>query len=164
MSQSTALTQNIKYHFENSNGLDVKLGKHSKSQARHTALVLIFDGRPQLTIDFSASNSSFFRDWFSIIHSVIGVSHLSSQTAVRAINSALQVLPFDHDFEIELLCSIGVFEIKDSEQKKRVKNILKALLNIKKITAGILFAKRLNCVSVINRNVCRETCIDLKQI
>ena len=62
----------------------------------------------------------------------------------------LQVLPFDHDFEIELLCSIGVFEIKENEQKNGVKNILKALLNI---NVGKYHAAFNNCRHFVRKAV-----------
>ena len=129
MTQQSTLSKNIEFLINNSKELDIVVGKFPSNLARHTSLVLFFDSKAVLTVDFSASKSNF-SSWFSWAHHFIGVCHISSPKVVSAIRSALDVNHFDNEMGIEILCKFGPFTIQDQEQKERMKRILCALQNI----------------------------------
>ena len=149
MTQQSTLSKNIEFHINNSKELDIAVGKFPSNLARHTSLVLFFDGKAVLTIDFSASDSNF-SSWFSWAHHFIGVCHISSQKVSRAIKSALDVNLFDYEMGIEILCKLGPFTIQDQEQKERMKQILGALQNIE---MGKYHAALNNCRHFVRKAV-----------
>ena len=141
MASETSLSKNALFLIENSNEIEIAWSKVPDNLARHTAIVLYFDGKPQLTLDFadsqaSRSSLSGFSNRFS------GMSQLASPRSSAHIESAIALLPFDHDVTIEIIGTLLKFALSDATAKERVKNLLSRLLGIK---MGKYHAKNNNC-------------------
>ena len=129
MASQTSLSKNALFYIENSNEIEIAWSKVSDNLARHTAIVLFFDGKPQLTLDFTdyqASRSSFsgFSNRFS------GMSQLASPGSSSNIARAVALRPFDHDVTIEIVGTLLKLDLSNATAKERVKGILSRLLGI----------------------------------
>ena len=141
MASQTSLSRKALFHIENSNEIEIAWSKVTDNLARHTAIVLYFDGRPQLTLDFGDSQAS--KSYLgSVSNRFFGMSQLVSARSSPHIETAIALLPFDHDVPVEIIGTFLKIALSDATAKERVKSILSRLLGIK---MGKYHAKNNNC-------------------
>ena len=141
MASQTSLSRKALFHIENSNEIEFAWSKVTDNLARHTAIVLYFDGRPQLTLDFSdpQASKSYIRN---ASNQFSGMSQLVSARSSPHIETAVALLPFDHDVPVKIIGTLLKIALSDATAKERVKGILSRLLGIK---MGKYHAKNNNC-------------------
>ena len=138
------LSRNILFHIQNSSEIEFAWSK-VPDMIRHTAVVLYFDGRPQLTIDFAdsaAKKSASLMNYFS------GISQLTSSRTSASIASAVGLATYNHDIPLNFVGTLLKIVISDEQTKERAKQLLRRLLGI---NMGEYHAKTKNCRHYIRR-------------
>lgn len=141
MSNSNKLPNGVLHFIEKSNKFEFTWSKDPKTLVRHTALVLVFDDNPQLTVDFAESNPSKSKIQ-SVLNNMAGISQLATTSTKLSIESDLIVSPFNYDANLVILGSLLKFSINNEESKERARNLVLSILNIK---MGSYNAKTNNC-------------------
>ena len=131
------LTSSIIYYINNSHQIEFAWSIDSSTSARHTAIVLTFDSKPQLTLDFIEQPSQ------SIIKTLLNrlsvASQLASTISATAIEAGINVFPFNHDSKIKIIGSILKFMIDDDAGKDKARRLIKSILEMDKGDYHILF-------------------------
>ena len=141
------LSRNILYNIANSQKIEFTWSIDTDTLARHTAIVLHFDDRPQVTLDFTANNQNQSR-LTTFFNRFTGVSQLAAPVSAMAINAGLHVIPFNHDSNIQILGSILKFVIFDQEGKERAKKLITSILEM---DIGQYNAKTNNCRNFVKK-------------
>ena len=117
MASETSLSRNATFYIENSNEIEIAWSKVPDNLARHTAIVLYFNGRPQLTLDFAdslASKSSLS----SFSSRISGMSQLASSRSSSLITDAIALLPFDDDVTVEIVGTLLKLTLSNATAKE----------------------------------------------
>ena len=141
------LSRNILYYIDNSQEIKFTWSIDTDTLARHTAIVLHFDDKPQVTLDFIANNQNQSR-LTTFFNCFTGVSQLAAPVSAMAINAGLHVIPFNHDSNIQILGSILKFMIFDQEGKERAKKLITSILEM---DIGQYNAKTNNCRNFVKK-------------
>ena len=140
------LSDNILYNINNSTTIEFTWCMETTTLVKHTAIVLHFDNRPQLTMDF-AENSQNLSGMTKVLNRFSGISQTLSTSSI-AIKAGIHVTPFSHDTKIQNLGSILMFKICDDEAKERAKKLISSILDM---NIGKYNAKTNNCRHFIKK-------------
>lgn len=122
------LTANILFQIEHSKNIEFTWSVDTRSNARHAALVMKFDGKPQLIVKYPPEEKSRFSNFFKYF---IPVSLVSASVASSvAVFKAGSVIPFNHDLGLKILGTIARFVIANPDAKEKAKQLITSILNM----------------------------------
>ena len=139
--------KDISYLINNKKVIEFVWGKVPNSPAKHTAIVVKFDGDPEIVMDLSALNpnkSSALR----LFQYVQGITQLSLPDYVGPIPSNINVCFFNKEEGFDVLGSMLKFSIVDKVDKKRASCLIS---DLQLIDMGPYHAKKNNCRAFMRR-------------
>ena len=139
--------KDISYLINSKNFIEFVWGKVPNSPTRHTAIVVKFDGNPEIVIDFSALNpnkSTALRSF----HYFQGIKQLALPDHVGPIPSNINVCIFNKEADFDVLGSILKFDIVNKIEKERASCLI---LDLLRIEMGQYHAKKNNCRAFIRQ-------------
>ena len=126
---------------QRSEELKIGWGKQPTTPTRHTALILYFDGEPELILDFSDANvdeSGSNRSG----NVLFGITQFTSRRPNVNIDTAVGFSKYQRNKRWEYLGTLLRLKIYDDREEKRAKQILRSLADIE---MGEYHVKTNNC-------------------
>ena len=140
------LSKNILFNIDNSTTIEFTWCMETNTLVQHTKIVLYFDDRPQLIMDFAENNQTVSK-WTKVLNRFSGISQTVSFSST-AIQAGIHVIPFNHDTKIQNLGSLLKFRICDKEAKERATKLITSILEM---NIGEYNVKTNNCRHFIKR-------------